>query len=92
MGNLRIFGALKVKMIVIKLIVIKLIIIKSFIVEVAASIQRQVNTTVTNDNNDNINNNDDDFYEIPEYCIAKPTRGGLNENICYVNFSDAYYH
>ena len=64
--------------------------IKSFIVEVAASIQRQVNTAMTS-GNENINNNEDDFYEIPEYCIAIPRKGDQEEQrICYLNFSQAY--
>jgi thiol-disulfide isomerase/thioredoxin len=37
------------------------------------------------------NINEDSHYSIPDYCIARPTRGGTQENICYVNFTDAYY-
>ena len=32
----------------------------------------------------------DKHYCIPEYCIARPTKGGLNEDICYYNFTEAY--
>ena len=64
--------------------------IQTFVKEVAESILQQVNTHKNNSNHDHPQN--DYHVSIPEYCIAKPTRGGVNENICYVNFSDAYYH
>ena len=35
---------------------------------------------------------EDAHYSIPEYCIARPTKGGMKEKICYINFSDAYYN
>jgi hypothetical protein len=62
--------------------------IQTFVKEVADSILQQVNTH----KNHSDNNQNEYHVSIPEYCIAKPTRGGLQENICYVNFSDAYYH
>ena len=37
-------------------------------------------------------NHEETHYSIPEYCIARPTKGGIKENICYHNFSDAYYN
>tara|TARA_A100000164_G_C21803551_1_gene721868 strand:- start:409 stop:936 length:528 start_codon:yes stop_codon:yes gene_type:complete len=62
--------------------------IQTFVKEVADSILQQVNSQR---NNPQHSVNDDYHVSIPEYCIAKPTKGGLQENICYVNFSDAYY-
>lgn len=62
--------------------------IQTFVKEVADSILQQINTHKQS-NNSHINN--DYHVSIPEYCIAKPTKGGVNEQICYVNFSDAYY-
>ena len=34
--------------------------------------------------------NEESSYSIPDYCIARPTKGGMREQICYVNFSEAY--
>ena len=63
--------------------------IQTFVKEVAESILQQINT---HKQQSNYSDNDNDYHvTIPEYCIAKPTKGGVNENICYVNFSDAYY-
>ena len=61
--------------------------IQNFVKDVAESILQQVNS----DTNEGYQTNDDYHVSIPEYCIAKPTKGGDQENICYVNFSDAYY-
>jgi hypothetical protein len=62
--------------------------IQNFVKDVADSILQQVNI---HKNNDNDHNDNEYHISIPEYCIAKPTKGGDQENICYVNFSDAYY-
>tara|TARA_E500000178_G_C16856877_1_gene677795 strand:- start:206 stop:739 length:534 start_codon:yes stop_codon:yes gene_type:complete len=61
--------------------------IQSFVHDVANSILQQVQLQ----NEQGGNNNNNDHVSIPEYCIARPTKGGENEHICYVNFSDAYY-
>jgi thiol-disulfide isomerase/thioredoxin len=44
------------------------------------------------DENPQNSENEDDHYSIPEYCIARPNKGGIKEPICYLNFSDAYYN
>lgn len=60
--------------------------INKFAYEVATSIQLKVEQ-YQNDEEGQIM----EHYEIPEYCIARPTKGGTQENICYLNFSEAYY-
>ena len=57
--------------------------IQNFLHDVANSILAQVNEQDSDAD-------DEQHYCIPEYCIAKPSKGGLNEKICYINFSDAY--
>ncbi len=63
-----------------------LIEIQTFVSEVANSIQRQVGEQ----SNENNYDESEDAFHIPDYCIARPTKGGLKEKICYINFSDAY--
>lgn len=63
--------------------------IQNFVKDVAESILQQVNIQKGDDNNQT---SDDYHINIPEYCIAKPITGGGHENICYINFSDAYHH
>jgi hypothetical protein len=60
--------------------------IQNFVYEVANSIKRQLDTN--NVSEDSLV--DEQSYIIPDYCIARPTKGGLKENICYINFSEAY--
>ena len=60
--------------------------IQNFVLEVANSIQRQIGT---NEDNNSVEN-EDTTYVLPDYCIARPTRGGLKEKICYINFTEAY--
>ena len=59
--------------------------IQQFVYEVANSIQRQIDS-----NEIEYENDEDTNFVIPDYCIARPTKGGLKEKICYINFSDAY--
>tara|TARA_Y100000592_G_C5371456_1_gene268748 strand:+ start:47 stop:277 length:231 start_codon:yes stop_codon:yes gene_type:complete len=63
--------------------------IQSFVKDVAESILQQVSSQ--RNNNQNHGDSNDYHVSIPEYCIARPTKGGVQESICYVNFSDAYY-
>ena len=60
--------------------------IQNFVLEVASSIQRQIG----DENNNEQFEEEETGYVIPDYCIARPTKGGLKEKICYINFSDAY--
>ena len=59
--------------------------IQNFVYEVANSIKRQLETQ-----NISIEEEKEKTYSIPDYCIARPTRGGMKEKICYINFSEAY--
>ncbi len=57
--------------------------IQTFVKEVANKIIQ-----LQDDNIDGMT--DESHYTIPDYCIARPTKGGLKEKICYINFSSAY--
>jgi len=59
--------------------------IQNFVYEVANSIKRQLETQ-----NISMEEEKEKTYSIPDYCIARPTRGGMKEKICYINFSEAY--
>ena len=58
--------------------------IQNFVRNVTDSIKRQI------ENDKESLQDEDKHYCIPEYCIARPTKGGLTEDICYVNFTEAY--
>lgn len=58
--------------------------IQIFVRNVTDSIKRQIET------DDQSNQDSDKHYCIPEYCIARPTKGGLNDDVCYYNFTEAY--
>ena len=60
--------------------------IQNFVYEVANSIQRQIDS---NNFEDDVEAEDQDFV-LPDYCIARPTKGGIKEKICYINFTEAY--
>ena len=57
--------------------------INTFVINVTDSIKRQIDL-------DKDNTDDNKHYCIPEYCIARPTKGGLTEDTCYYNFTEAY--
>ena len=54
-----------------------------FVKSVSETISRQVDSKPPKEETN-------EGYIIPEYCIARPTKGGDNENICYLNFTEAY--
>lgn len=58
--------------------------IQTFVRNVTDSIKRQI------ESEGGQASDTDKHYCIPEYCIARPTRGGLNEDVCYYNFTEAY--
>lgn len=58
--------------------------IQDFVRNVTDSIKRQI------ENDKEHSEAEDKHYCIPEYCIARPTKGGITEDICYVNFTEAY--
>ena len=60
--------------------------IQDFVKHVADQILQLKDEHLDDDDDENLH------YSIPEYCIAKPNKGGMKEKICYVNFSDAYYN
>ena len=62
--------------------------VKDFVKSVSDSIIKQINANRKEDTGEQDEEKDQNC--IPEYCIARPTKGGVTENICYLNFSEAY--